>query len=102
MDNYLRQNYPDIRRLTTPNLHAIPRRVQMGIVDVEGGNYHGNKDLACADTIWSIGRTPQEFFDEGFDKVKERSSLKRILVFVNEREKTVDLAQYLQSKGIDA
>jgi ATP-dependent RNA helicase MRH4, mitochondrial len=98
MDGYLRKRFPNIRRLVTPNLHAIPRRVQLGVVDVEKEPYRGNKNLACADTIWSIGKAAAEH--DG--PVKGEMDVKRILVFVNEREKTQEAAEYLVSKGIDA
>ena len=79
----------------TPNLHAIPRRVQLGVVDVEKEPYRGNKNLACADTIWSIGKAAAEHTGGTAD-------VKRILVFVNEREKTQEVAEYLILKGIEA
>ena len=94
LDSYLRKRYPDVRRLATPNLHAIPRRVQLSVVDVEKDPYKGNKNLACADSIWNIGREASESGEDG--------PVKRVIVFVNEREKTVELADYLQSKGVDA
>ncbi|RFU29959.1 hypothetical protein B7463_g6355, partial [Scytalidium lignicola] len=98
MDSYLRKRFPDIHRLVTPNLHAIPRRVQLGVVDVEKDPYRGNKNLACADTIWSIGKAAADH--DG--PVKGQIDVKRILVFVNEREKTQEVADYLVSKGVDA
>jgi ATP-dependent RNA helicase MRH4 len=98
LDTYLRKRFPDIRRLVTPNLHAIPRRVQLGVVDVERHPYQGNKNLACADTIWSIGKAAAEH--DG--PVKGEMDVKRILVFVNERETTKAVTEYLVSKGIDA
>ncbi|KAF1809170.1 DEAD/DEAH box helicase [Eremomyces bilateralis CBS 781.70] len=98
MDSYLRRRMPDIRRLTTPNLHAIPRRVQLGVVEVSKEPYHGNKDLACADAIWNIGKSAVR---EDFDDVGG-SKLLKVIVFVNEREQTVELAKYLGTKGIDA
>jgi len=98
LDSFLRKRFPDIRRLVTPNLHAIPRRVQLGVVDVEKEPYRGNKNLACADTIWSIGKAAAEH--EGPDK--SIMDVKRILVFVNEREKAQEVADYLATKGIDA
>lgn len=97
LDSYLRKRYPDVRRLATPNLHAIPRRVQLSVVDVEKDPYKGNKDLACADTIWNIGREISESHE-----VAGTRDIKRVIVFVNEREKTVELADYLKSKGVDA
>lgn len=98
LDSYLRNRFPDMQRLVTPNLHAIPRRVQLGVVDVEKEPYRGNKNLACADTIWSIGKAAAEHAPGD----SEHANAKRILVFVNEREKTLEVAEYLNSKGIDA
>jgi ATP-dependent RNA helicase MRH4 len=98
LDSFLRKRFPDIRRLVTPNLHAIPRRVQLGVVDVEKDPYRGNKNLACADTIWTIGKAAAEH--EGPDK--NSMDVKRMLVFVNEREKAAEVAEYLVSKGVDA
>ncbi|KAI0480877.1 ATP-dependent RNA helicase mrh-4, mitochondrial [Xylariaceae sp. FL0804] len=98
LDNYLARDFPDMTRLTTPNLHAIPRRVQLGVVDVSRDPYRNNKNLACAEAIWSIGK----------DAARHESSVpgevdvKRIMVFVNEREQTQEVAEYLVSKGIDA
>ena len=98
LDSYLRKRFPDMRRLVTPNLHAIPRRVQLGVIDVEKEPYRGDKNLACADTIWSIGKMAAEkpTSEDG------QTDIKRILVFVNEREKTHEVTEYLLSKGIDA
>lgn len=99
LDKYLSDKFPDMHRLVTPNLHAIPRRVQLGVVDVNKDPYRGNKMLACADTIWQIGRSAGEYdAQEG----KEAVPTKRILVFVNERDDTDEVAQYLSKKGIDA
>ncbi|KAL6705163.1 RNA helicase [Coniothyrium glycines] len=99
LDKYLSDKFPDMTRLVTPNLHAIPRRVQLGVVDVNKDPYHGNKMLACADTIWQIGKAPGDYDpSEG----KEPVSTKRILVFVNERDDTEQVADYLCKKGIDA
>jgi len=98
LNSYLRKRFPDMRRLVTPNLHAIPRRVQLGVIDVEKEPYRGNKNLACADTIWSMGKMAAENIEAG----DGRSDVKRILVFVNEREKTQEVTEYLLSKGIEA
>jgi ATP-dependent RNA helicase MRH4 len=98
LDNYLAAQFPDMVRITTPNLHAIPRRVQLGVVDVTKDPYRNNKNLACADAIWSIGKDAARH--EG--AVAGEIDIKRIMVFVNEREKTAEVAEYLVSKGIDA
>ncbi|KAF1829272.1 P-loop containing nucleoside triphosphate hydrolase protein [Decorospora gaudefroyi] len=99
LDKYLADKYPDMNRLVTPNLHAIPRRVQLGVVDVNKDPYRGNKMLACADTIWQIGKASADYDPTAG---KEAIPIKRILVFVNEREDTEEVAQYLSKKGIDA
>ncbi|KAF5007817.1 hypothetical protein FDECE_5875 [Fusarium decemcellulare] len=98
LNNYLATNYPKMTRITTPNLHAIPRRVQLGVVDVSKDPYRNKKDLACADAIYSIGREASSH--EG--PVKGEIDVRRIMVFVNEREKTEELANYLREKGIKA
>ncbi len=102
LDSYLRSRFPDVRRLTTPNLHAIPRRVQLGVVDVEKEPYRGSKNLACADTIWTIGKAAAEHAVSHGEVVKERMEVKRVIVFVNEREMAQEVADYLNTKGIDA
>lgn len=110
LESYLQKNFPDMRRLVTPNLHAIPRRVLLGVVDIDKQPYCGNRSLACADTIWSIGKAAAEHViksspnstDETDETEEERVSVKRILVFVNEREKAEEVADYLSSKGIEA
>ncbi|KAK2593156.1 RNA helicase [Conoideocrella luteorostrata] len=98
LNNYLATNYPKMVRITTPNLHAIPRRVQLGVIDVSKDPYRNNKDLACADAIYTIGR--EASVHEGL--VKGEVDVRRVLVFVNERERTEEVAEYLRSKGIDA
>ncbi|KAE8393242.1 ATP-dependent RNA helicase mrh4, mitochondrial [Aspergillus alliaceus] len=101
LDNLLRKRYPDIKRLTTPNLHAIPRRVQLGVVDIQKEPYRGNRSLACADVIWSIGKAGDSEPADPFESYVG-PNIKKILVFVNEREEADEVAQFLQSKGIDA
>ena len=98
LDNYLATHFPDIHRIATPNLHAIPRRVQLGVIDVSKDPYRNNKLLACADAIWTIGKDAA--LHEG--AAKGEVDVKRIMVFVNERETTQEVAEYLVSKGIDA
>ena len=103
LDTYLIKRFPFMRRLVTPNLHAIPRRVQLAVVDVEKDPFRGNRLLACAETIWSIGKAAAEQdHSHTSDDKPESIEVKRILVFVNERETTQEVAEYLQSKGIDA
>ncbi|TGZ77890.1 P-loop containing nucleoside triphosphate hydrolase protein [Ascodesmis nigricans] len=91
LDAKLREIDPDMKRLVTPNLHVIPRRVQLSVVDVDGEMYRGNRSLACADTLYTLAKEPGE---EGF--------VKRVIVFVNERGTPAELAAYLRTKDIDA
>lgn len=101
LDSVLRKKYPDIRRLATPNLHAIPRRVQLGVVDVDKDPYRGNRSYALSDIIWSLGKAGG---DETFGHLTRYmdQEIKKILVFVNEREEAEEVAKYLQEKNIDA
>ncbi|PHH61830.1 hypothetical protein CDD81_7933 [Ophiocordyceps australis] len=99
LNHFLATNFPKMQRITTPNLHAIPRRVQLGVIDVSKEPYRNNKNLACAQAIYSICRSSSEkqaTVHEGDIDVR------RILVFVNERKKTEEVAEFLRSKGIDA
>jgi ATP-dependent RNA helicase MRH4 len=91
LDTRIRDLYPDAKRLVTPNLHAIPRRVQLSLVDIEADPYRGNKRLACADTLYNIAKDGSE---SGY--------VKKVIVFVNERDMTEEVASYLSSKKIDA
>lgn len=102
LDSFLRKRYPDIKRLTSPNLHAVPRRVQLGVVDIEKDPYRGNRNLACADTIWSIGKAGDPLETAGPFAKYMPPHVKKIIVFVNEREEADEVAQFLRSKGIDA
>ncbi|KAK3623060.1 RNA helicase [Elasticomyces elasticus] len=98
LDSYLAKRFPDVRRLVTPNLHAVPRRVQLSVVDIEKVPYQGNRDLACAQTIVEIGK---ENGEDG-EVVSVGGGGKKVLVFVNEREKAAELTGFLRSKGIEA
>ncbi|KAL1988427.1 hypothetical protein VTN96DRAFT_9482 [Rasamsonia emersonii] len=101
MDSFLRKRYPDIRRLATPNLHAIPRRVQLGVVDIDKDPYRGNRSLACADVIWSLGKAGDGESRGPFASYMGPNE-KKIIVFVNEREEADEVAKFLYAKGIDA
>lgn len=99
LDSYLHKRFPNVKRLVTPNLHAIPRRVQLSVIDIEKVPYQGNRDLACAQTIWHIGKGGE---DDGDFDATDRTAECKIVVFVNEREKAAELTIYLRSKGINA
>ncbi|KAH8894808.1 P-loop containing nucleoside triphosphate hydrolase protein [Thozetella sp. PMI_491] len=98
LDTYLEKHFPNIQRITTPNLHAIPRRIQLGVIDVSKEPYRNNKLLACADAIWTIGKDAAS--QQG--PASGETDVKRIMVFVNERETTKEVADYLTSRGVDA
>ncbi|EER24096.1 ATP-dependent RNA helicase MRH4, mitochondrial precursor, putative [Coccidioides posadasii C735 delta SOWgp] len=102
LDNRLRERFPQIRRLVTPNLHAIPRRVQLGVVDIDKEPYRGRRHLACADAIWSIGRSGNPYDADVGYQVTGQKEPKSIIVFVNERETAAEVAEFLVTKGINA
>ena len=95
MDKFMDKRYPEIKRIVTPKLHSITRRVQLGVVDIEKEPYRGNRNLACADVIWQIGKSTH-------DDTSTRHTVKSMMVFVNEREEAEEVAKFLASKGIDA
>lgn len=95
LDRFIDRRFPECKRIVTPKLHTIPRRVQLGAVDIDKEPYRGSRDLACADVIWTLGKAVHE-------DLNARNTVKHILVFVNERERAEELARFLASKGIDA
>jgi ATP-dependent RNA helicase MRH4 len=95
LDRFIDKRFPDCKRIVTPKLHTIPRRVQLGAVDIDRAPYRGDRDLACADVIWTLGKAVHE-------DLNPKNTVKHILVFVNERERAEQVAQYLVSKGVEA
>ncbi|OCT53459.1 ATP-dependent RNA helicase mrh4, mitochondrial [Cladophialophora carrionii] len=95
LDKFIDKRFPDCKRIVTPKLHTIPRRVQLGAVDIDRAPYRGDRDLACADVIWTLGKAVHE-------DLNPKNTVKHILVFVNERERAEQVAQYLVTKGIEA
>lgn len=95
LDKFVDRTFPNTQRLVTPKLHSIARRVQLGVVDVDKDLYRGNRNLACADVIWQIGKSKH-------DDTSKHHTIKCMMVFVNEREQAEELAKFLASKGIDA
>jgi ATP-dependent RNA helicase MRH4, mitochondrial len=95
LDKFIDKRFPDCKRIVTPKLHTIPRRVQLGAVDIDRAPYRGDRDLACADVIWTLGKATHE-------DLNPRNTVKHILVFVNERETAHSVTKYLVSKGIEA
>ena len=95
LDKFIDKRFPDCKRIVTPKLHTIPRRVQLGAVDIDRPPYRGDRDLACADVIWTLGRAVHE-------DLNPTNTVKHILVFVNEREKAESVTNYLLTKGIEA
>ena len=90
LDTRLRKFYPQMQRLVTSKIHTIPRRVQLTVIDIDQDPYRGNKPLACADMLSKISKEDTE---AGF--------MKKVIVFVNRREATTELASYLREKGFD-
>lgn len=95
LDKFVDKTFPDTKRLVTPKLHSIARRVQLGVVDIDKDLYRGNRNLACADVIWQIGMSKH-------DDTSKHHTIKCMMIFVNQREQAEELAKFLASKGIDA
>lgn len=95
LDTFIDKRFSMMKRLVTPKLHSIPRRVQLGIVDIDKEPYRGNRTLACADVVWQLGRAEHD--DTGV-----HHTIKHILIFVNERDMAEELTTFLISKGVDA
>lgn len=95
LDRFIDKHFPDTKRIVTPKLHTIPRRVVLGAVDIDKDPYRGSRDLACADVIWQLGKAVHE---DAFTT----HTVKHILVFVNQREKAEEVAKFLVTKGIEA
>ncbi|ETN39483.1 uncharacterized protein HMPREF1541_05708 [Cyphellophora europaea CBS 101466] len=95
LDKFVDRTYPNTTRLVTPKLHSIARRVQLGVVDIDKDLYRGNRNLACADAIWQIGKSKH-------DDTSKYHTVKCMMVFVNERDQAEEVAKFLASKGIDA
>ncbi|KAK6501592.1 RNA helicase [Arthrobotrys musiformis] len=91
LDTYITKKYPDCKRLVTANLHAVPRRIQLQVVDVAKDPYKNNKTLACAHLCQQIATDSTE---PGFSK--------RVVIFVNERETTAVVTSYLKEAGFNA
>ncbi|KAF3289608.1 RNA helicase [Orbilia oligospora] len=91
LDTYITKKYPDCKRLVTANLHAVPRRIQLQVVDVMNNIYKGSKLRACAHLCQTIVGDSTE---PGFAK--------RVVVFVNERETTEEVTNFLQETGFNA
>lgn len=95
LDKLVESRFNSMKRLVTPKLHTIPRRVQLGVIDIDRDPYKGNRTLACADIIWQLGKAQH-------DDTGDHHTIKHIIVFVNEREKAEEVTTFLTSKGIDA
>jgi len=95
LDTFIDKRFPMMKRLVTPKIHSIPRRVQLGVLDIDKEPYRGNRAMACADAIWQLGKAEH-------DDTGAHHAVKHIIVFVNEREMAEEVTTFLSSKGIDA
>lgn len=95
LDTFIDKRFPMMKRLVTPKLHSIPRRVALGVVDIDKQPYNGNRTLACADVIWQLGKS-------GHEDDEPHQTIKYIIVFVNERDQAIELTEFLKTKGVDA
>jgi ATP-dependent RNA helicase MRH4 len=90
LDSFLRRDYPDIERLVSSKIHAIPRRVAMKFVDVEK-EFKGNKDQAAHQILRDLSQDGTE-----------PGKVKKVILFVNKRETIAPVATYLRDRGIES
>ncbi|ORY79002.1 P-loop containing nucleoside triphosphate hydrolase protein [Protomyces lactucae-debilis] len=89
LDSFLRKHYPDIERLVSSKIHAIPRRVAMKFVDIEK-EFKGNKDRAAHQILRDLAQDGTE-----------PGKVKKVILFVNKRETIAPVATYLRERNID-
>ncbi|BFZ54558.1 RNA helicase [Savitreella phatthalungensis] len=86
LDAYLRQHVPDIERLVTSKVHTIPRRIATRFVDVDR-EFNGNKQTALHQILRDLSLDQTEPGRE-----------KKVIVFVNRRERIEEVADFLREK----
>ena len=91
LNTYLSNTYPSLTRLSSPNLHRLPRKLQTERVDTAGGNPQA-----------AMHKKVVEIFAEDARRVARGGSTKeaQIIMFCNRADKAVELGEYLQGMGL--
>ncbi|XP_006457418.1 hypothetical protein AGABI2DRAFT_123286 [Agaricus bisporus var. bisporus H97] len=92
--NYLDHHHPDLIRLTSPSVHQLPRNLKTEYASWTGGNKFADIEHQCR-KVWASD-------DAVWRMVKPDSptALSKILIFCNKSTKVVELAGYLEERGI--
>jgi ATP-dependent RNA helicase MRH4 len=92
--SYLDYHHPDLIRLTSPNVHQLPRNLKTEYVSWTGGNKFADIEHQCR-KVWASD-------DAVWRMVKPDSptTLSKILIFCNKNTKVVELAGHLEQSGI--
>lgn len=82
--------FPDdhsVINIVTPSLHKIPRQISFKVIDANKAPYHGSKSRALAQALYAIHNDNTE---PGY--------VKRVIVFVNEKNTVESLTELLVTK----
>lgn len=91
---YLDHHHPDLVRLTSPRLHHLPRNLKTEYASWTGGNKFADIERRVRQ-VWASDAAAWSMVDPD-----SQPALSKILVFCNKSTKVVELAGYLEEKGI--
>lgn len=80
-------NSSAIIKVVTPQLHKIPRAILVKIIDAQQNPYSGSKPRALAQALYAISKDGTE-----------QGTVKRILIFVNEKKSVEPMVDMLIKK----
>ncbi|KAK7207406.1 P-loop containing nucleoside triphosphate hydrolase protein [Myxozyma melibiosi] len=90
-DRTLRRKFPNIERIVAPHLHQIPQNITFSTVDTSEEPFYNDKRKALLQTLYNVDKHESE-----------GSKIKRVVVFMNQRESVSWLVGYLNGWGITA
>lgn len=83
---FLQKSYPNIRQISSPKLHSLPRRISIEILSVDK-HYGGSANSACLSCLNDISHGQSE-------------SRRQVIIFVNKSASVATLAAWLRGRGI--
>jgi ATP-dependent RNA helicase MRH4, mitochondrial len=94
LNAYFLEHFPNLVRITSPNLHRLPRALQTERVDTAGGN-----------PLASIHKKLVEVFAEGAREAVRSGrtasdSNSQVILFCNRTNKATELGAYLENMGL--
>ncbi|KAF9516928.1 hypothetical protein BS47DRAFT_1436777 [Hydnum rufescens UP504] len=94
LNAYFLERFPNLVRITSPNLHRLPRALQTERVDTAGGN-----------PLASIHKKLVEVFAEGAREAVRSGrtasdSNSQVILFCNRANKATELGAYLENMGL--